>query len=76
MEGSGYKTMRESNIEHLINTRAGGHIAKQRKKAIRNNRSLKTNPSKKKKKTKKKKKKKIKKKKYTGNNRTVVDIFQ
>jgi len=78
MEGSGYKTMRESNIEHLINTRAGGHIAKQRKKTIRNNRTLKikADPLKKKKKTKKKKKKKIKKKKYTGNNRTVVDIFQ
>jgi len=78
MEGSGYKTMRESNIEHLINTRAGGHIAKQRKKTIRNNRTLKTkaDPLKKKKKKTKKKKKKIKKRKYTGNNRTVVDIFQ
>jgi len=38
-ERSGYKTMKESNIEHLINTCAGGHIAKQRKKTIWNNRT-------------------------------------
>jgi len=50
MEESGYKTMRESNIDHLINIRAGGHIAKQRKKKIWN-KTLKTkaNPLKKKK---------------------------
>lgn len=72
MEGSGYKAMRESNIEHLINTRASGHIVKQRKKkkkTVRNNRTLKT-------KSNALKKKKIKKKRYTRNNRTVADIFQ
>jgi len=56
MEGLGYKIMRESNTKHFINTRAGGSFAKQRKKTIPNNRTLKTkaNPLKKKKKKKKK----------------------
>lgn len=68
MEGSGYKTPRMSNIEHLINARDSGRIVKQRKtkkkKTVRNNRTSKTKTHKK------------KKKRYTRNNRTVVDIFQ
>ena len=70
MEGSGYKTLRKSNIGHLINARDNGHIVKQqkKKKATHHNR---TNTLKK-----KKKKTKKKKKSYTRNNRTIVDIFQ
>jgi hypothetical protein len=76
MEGSGYKTLRTSNIEHLINTRDNEHIVKQRKKKkpIYSGKAPKTKTSTLKKK-KKKKKKKIKKKSSIRNKRTVVDIF-
>ena len=76
MEGSGYKTLRKSNIEHLINARDNDHIVKQRKKKkpIYSNKPPKTKANTLKKK--KKKKKKIKRKSSIRNKRAAVDIFQ
>lgn len=74
MEGSGYKTPRKSNIQHLINIRDNDHIVRRRKKKkkIYSSKTPKTKTN-----TLKKKKKKIKKKKSSiRDKRTVVDIFQ